>query len=228
MYKRSGSMYSTQPSSQLSTSASKRSRMTKRKREVYVGKSPIPKQLRNVMRYCERVSVTVGGTGVGNFHFSCNGLYDPNTSGLGRQPSYFDEIMSLYNHYHVLKAKMTVYFPPMGGSYMGMIVVDDDTALNSSDGAVWAERPSAKKTMVTTSGAGGQKLVCYWNARSVFGGDTVANTDLKGTATANPAEQQYFHVCIDGGGSVSSTTVGVWVEIEYDTLFDEWKSVAGS
>ena len=35
---------------------------------------------------------------------------DPNHTGVGHQPLYFDQLMTIYNHYIVIGAKITVKF----------------------------------------------------------------------------------------------------------------------
>lgn len=51
-------------------------------------------------------SVDPGIAGCASYVYSLNGLYDPDISGVGGQPTGFDQYMALYGKYTVLKAKV--------------------------------------------------------------------------------------------------------------------------
>ena len=64
-----------------------------------------PKTLKFIHKYCDNVSVS-GSAGIPfKYQFSCNGLYDPNITGTGHQPMYFDQVTPIYNQYRVIGAK---------------------------------------------------------------------------------------------------------------------------
>lgn len=42
--------------------------------------------------------------------YTTNGLYDPNTTGIGHQPTGFDQLMALYNEYVVIGSTIKVSF----------------------------------------------------------------------------------------------------------------------
>jgi len=71
-----------------------------------------PKKLIMNHKYTETVNVN-NTTGLFNTYvMSCNGLFDPNITGTGRQPLYFDQLTALYNHYVVIGSKCTFKFTP--------------------------------------------------------------------------------------------------------------------
>lgn len=227
MRKRSGSLYATEPSSQL-VASTKRARNLVRRREVNVGKTPIPRQLRNTLKYCQIVTITVNASGIGSTVLSCNGLYDPNITGAGHQPLYYDQMVALYNHYRVTASRLEVQFIPQSSqTFMGYIVQDDDTSLNAGAGYVFAERTGSKKACIS-SGIKNPSIKDSWSAKKVFPGDANSNDQLQGSSTSNPTEQTYWHVCVDGGTNMVSVTVQAWVFMEFDILWDEWVSVAES
>lgn len=65
------------------------------------------------LRYSTNISLdpkpeNLGSTGSNVWQFSANGCYDPDTTGLGHQPMYFDNYSAVYNQYRVLKSEITV------------------------------------------------------------------------------------------------------------------------
>lgn len=62
------------------------------------------------VRYFERgFSIDPAIGGLASTHvFSANGLFDTDITGVGHQPSGFDQLMTFYDHYTVTHAKITV------------------------------------------------------------------------------------------------------------------------
>ena len=88
------------------TTSKKKKYYTKNPVAIRLGKQPIPKQLYNRLKYAETINVPIGVGGTGNYLYSCNGMYDPNITGTGHQPMYFDQFTAMYDHYTVLKSMM--------------------------------------------------------------------------------------------------------------------------
>lgn len=66
--------------------------------------------------------VDPGLASCGTYVYSLNGMYDPDISGIGGQPTGFDQYMQLYEEYTVLKAKVTA------------CVINSDTTLSQLAG----------------------------------------------------------------------------------------------
>lgn len=217
-----------------STTVAKRQRTYKRKSRrapnyVRLGKQPIPKILFNTLKYCEAVTISTNLSGLGSYLFTCNGLYDPNTSGTGHQPLYYDQLIALYDHWTVYKSKITIKWQPSDTfSYKGIAFIDDDTAINVTAGYVANERTGAKNVLVPKDGGGEYITTAYWNAEATFGPNYMANDNLQGYGASNPVELSYFCAYVDGSLGGGSAGVNAWVEIEYQVVWDEWKSIDGS
>ena len=93
---------------------------------------PFGKQFYTTLRYNEAHTFSAGGAAnfASSYKFNLNSLYDPNESGLGHQPMGFDELMSIYEKYTVVGAKITVCF--LGDttvpSVVGLRLIDGNTA----------------------------------------------------------------------------------------------------
>lgn len=93
-----------------------------------------PVRFRTKMRYNELVSIASVGGSLSAYTFVANGLFDPNNTGTGHQPMYFDQAMLIYNHYKVIGSKINVKIAgpsnastPTANTQIAVIVTDDNT-----------------------------------------------------------------------------------------------------
>jgi len=169
-------------------------------------------------------------SGVATFYkFNCNGMYDPNNSVTGHQPYYFDQLTAVYNTYTVLKSSITISSQPAitsTGPWLQTVYLDDD-ANGVANAVVAAEREGCDWTFQHASNAPFRELKCYFNAAKMFGGDPLSDTDLQGSASANPTEQAVFHFQMYTP-SLENATVNVFVSMTFDCQFDEFVTAAPS
>jgi len=199
---------------------------------VSIGKQPFPKQLKNTLRYCDSWAASVNAAGLGTLAFSCNGLYDPNLALGGHQPLYFDQLMGIYDHYHVTNSRITVqlqWCSVTGLTYQYGAYVDDDASGVSTFNSL-QERPEAKSAMGVWSlyGYAPKPLKLSWSAAAAFGKDSLGDPELQGTASSNPAETQTFFILTDFGTPGASAGYTVNVQIEYDVVWTERATIAQS
>jgi len=197
-------------------------------RSISVGKAGFPKILKNTLKYTDAVVMTVTA-GAGSYLFSCNGLYDPNITGTGHQPMYFDQLMAVYDHYTVTSSRIKAYYVPdstITTGFMVTLYIDDDTATHAT-GLAAAERDSCKSVVIRPSSQVTTVLYNSWNAVKYFGPNPLANDNLQGSSSANPTEQSYF-VCQGYDFSGAASGLRLYVEIEYDVTWDELATTAQS
>jgi len=217
------------------TTTNKTAKTTRRRKyiskiptSVNVGKQPFPKQYRGSFRYCDQISVNLVA-GIGNYIYSANGLFDPDFTGTGHQPLYYDQIMAIYDHYTVLKSKIKV--TPMIGvaaNFLGVVYIDDDTSTRAN-AITMLESPGG--TYIAGNFSGGtpvRPLVLHWDAKKTFGGDPQSQDSLQGTVSANPTEQSFFVIGMEDVSPGTTVTVQLVVELEFDAVFDELKTIAQS
>lgn len=201
-----------------------------------VGKTKIgfPKQLRMKHRYVEILNVgsTLGALVTHNFR--ANGMFDPNQTGTGHQPMYYDQMTAIYNHWTVVKSKisiqlfdntngLTAYVASTFGCY-----IEDDTTITPGSINAMCEQSTAVWRMTSNQGQP-LRISKKWDAVQAFGPNPQANDDLQGTATADPTEQQhflFFYQPIAIG--VSTTFAYALVTIEYDAIWEELRNIDSS
>lgn len=191
-----------------------------------------PKKFTFKHKYSEIITLQDTGAGAVNYQFSCNGMFDPNITGTGHQPMYFDQISAIYNHYTVIGSKIRYRIVPAGTAvqnpYKIVTWINDDTTTTGGTDS-FSENKFAS-TRLCTGGVNPSQIVLTkkWSAKKFFGGSVLANDQLKGTAAANPAEQSYFQITFRTLDLASTVSVFVYVEIEYVAVWHELKELSSS
>lgn len=207
------------------SSSSSRSRVP-RPIKVNFGRQPVPNILKSRLKYSEIVSFTLNANGLAGFVFSANGLFDPNVTGTGHQPMYFDQMMALYDHYHVMNS--TIKFTPLytiNVSSVWTAFTDDDANIGSTSPYAAIEKMGSVTTTESLTQQPAKPLFQSFDAKKVFGGDPLSQSSLQGTASSNPSEQSYYFIYCNAGVDGGSSSVNVLVELWYDVVFDEVASV---
>lgn len=189
--------------------------------------SGFPEMMTQKLKYAEAIRHTVTA-GFLQYVFSANGLFDPNITGSGHQPLYFDQLMAIYNHYAVISSHIKI--TPYTGATIDLVkavYVDDDASGTTTATTVW-ERPGVRVSANPPSSTPIPSYDCYWKASNAFGKDVMSNDNLQGTATANPAEQSYFINVLFDPAAGTTTNVDFLYEIWYDVVFFERKDMTGS
>jgi len=218
---------SSNPKRVRQTAVSKRSKV---RRDSSVSfkfyKTPFPKRFFNTVSYTEAISVTLSG-GIGQYVFSTNGLYDPNTSGPGGQPLYFDQLTAIYDHYTVVRSKCRFMWTSTSAMILRVgTYIDDDSSVGTG-AMLAASRPGGKFVTTNTPYSDKQELTMYWDQKTAFGPGGDAEPNLQGSSSANPQEQQHFVINFtDPGGSAN--VVDLCVVIEYQTIWNEFATIGAS
>lgn len=188
-----------------------------------------PRTLKFKHRYSDVVNIS--GTGNPGYRFIANGLYDPNQSGTGHQPLYFDQLAAIYNHYCVIGSKIKVQIVPQGSTvedpYRVVLWLNDDTStvpnmegITEQNEAVQAICGGANPNTITLENS--------WSLKKRFMGRP-AESRFIGTSAANPSETTVFQLNIEAlDGGVSNIAVHAVVEIEFIAIWTELKDIAAS
>jgi len=187
-----------------------------------------PRRMYMVHKYSETTTVTSTTGSLVSQLFRANGLHDPNQTGTGHQPMYYDNLLNIYDHYTVVKAKAKITITPSAvptTAALCAFYTDDDTSIATTLEA--AVEQSDGSFIHIPNGYTGRSFVMTkeWSARKFFGGDPLSNDNLQGSSGANPTEESHF-VFMYQCNSVGTNSVFVTCEIEYFTVWDELKTQA--
>lgn len=192
-----------------------------------------PKNMMMTNKYTEIVQLSFASAQATatTYNFVCNSLYDPNQSSTGHQPLYFDQLMALYDHYTVIGAKMTVKFywtssnqPP---AVVGCFINDDPTSTSAVPSTLM-ENSNVQHRIMGLNQQTPVEFTMKWSAKKAFPGSTLANANLQGNAAASPAEIQCFTLFLSAADGASATSAFAEVNIEYISIYNELKDIAGS
>lgn len=192
-----------------------------------LGRQGFPKKLHINHKYVEKFAITVG-SGLNNYQlFHANGMYDPNVSIGGHQPIGFDEVSDLYNHYHVLRAKMTVELSPSTTPVFVAVSIEDDVA--APTGIFEAgEQATSTVTILPNTAVRPLSITKSWDAKQYFGGDILDNDQLQGNSASNPNESSYFCIFTEAVDGVTGYNLFGLVKIEYDAIWTEVRTFTQS
>lgn len=191
-----------------------------------------PKQVKFTHKYCEFFN-NVSTSGVPQaYRFRANGMFDPNHTGTGHQPLFFDQLGAIYDQYTVISSKITVSAVPSASStvpqQVGININDDAVGIAAVDINTINEQTESSFKQIAYTPEAPVMLTRYWSALKSFGANPLANSELRGTLSSDPTEQMFFvlySAAIDG-----ASTVGIWctVTIEYTAIWNELKDISSS
>lgn len=215
----------------------RRLRKNRKQRENVVNRSMVPlglglpKRILVTHKYREFVTST-STTGIATvYRFSCNGMFDPNITGTGHQPLYFDQLSAMYNHYTVIGSKATLKLIPTTSTTAATkfaFIINDDTVSTPTTIDGLAEQSKGSSWVVPAASNNPRTMSKTWSAKKTFGGSVLANDELKGDPTANPAEQSYFQLNFQAADETATVAFFVEWAIEYIAVWSELKDIAQS
>lgn len=232
--------------SQIMTFYNKRFKRTYAKKKVYKKKARsnlrwksqisagvgFPKRMTFTHKYHEQIIHTSTAGVITFYKYVCNGLFDPNSSGAGHQPYYFDQMSAIYNHYCVIGSKINIKAMPTTSSTAGYYITlaqNDDTVITNNTIDGMAEQGGGNVRMVPASSMDRVvSLTNKWSCKKTFGGSVLADDFLRGTAAANPTEVTIWCIGLQAADLSSTVAVEIEVSIEYITVWSEVKDVAQS
>jgi len=181
------------------------------------------------LKYVEFIALNPGGTFVpAVYDFSANGLYDPNITGSGHQPRGFDQFIVLWDHYLVEKSTCKATFAPSSTMVTNTIcgILLTDSVFTITDAPIELEQRNTTSCVISFDNHSQTRYLNY-NAKSFFG-KRWSNDSMVGNVAGNPADQAYFRIFAQGFSSSDPGPVEVLVELEYDVILTEPRSVAAS
>lgn len=198
-------------------------------------KSPAPYKMTAKLAYQEVVSLNPSAIADAVHRFSANGMFDPNLTGIGHQPRGFDQYMAMFDHFVVIGVKIKCIFVGIDDSAQASMIVgvalkDSATTYTSND---YMEGRTCNYAVLEQNSFGypSQKTIVMKANPNRFLGRSkpLSDSQLKGSITANPAEDVQLHIFASTlDGVTDPSTFNVNVLIEYTAVFIEPKTPAQS
>ncbi len=152
-------------------------------------------------------SVTPNITGI--YQFVCNGMFDPDLTGGGHQPFYYDQLSEFYKRYRVISSTISVHGASGTPHILGVEVRDNSgTTLLTSN---WLEKPSVLVRRSVSDGVSTKSFVRHsWKAKDWKRG-AWADDNMSGSlgSGSNPPTQYFYSVSI---AAKQATTAVVYIQ----------------
>lgn len=181
----------------------------------------MPDSIETILEYSDVVEIKSNTSPHAGYVFRGNSVYDPDYTGTGHQPRYFDQFMEVYGRYLVLSAKLTCQNVGTSG-FMITAPTTDPLAFGPST-LEYVELP--RSAFVASGNAAtipSPKTVSLYDTQGVLGLTRAQLEDLNysGTATTNPNQTWYINIgFVCSGLTTTSFTTTVLVHISYKVLF---------
>lgn len=196
----------------------------------------MPNKFSCKFRYAGEATINPGVAGIAGVHvISANGIYDPDITATGHQPRGFDQLMTMYDHYVVVGAKIKVTFMYQYSlSYynheVGINLKDTNTVHSDKndylEGRNFTSSVMPAFTAGTAAGTAPMRTLSYKSSTKKFLGrsNVMSDPELKGGITSNPTEGLFFHVwAAPSNSSVDQEAIGIRYTIDYLVMLIEPK-----
>jgi hypothetical protein len=188
------------------------------------------------LRYVDKRNLDPGTDSTISWIFSANGVYDPDITGTGGQPRFFDQWAAMYGRYCVEASSITAVF--IAGSststYTAMCGIDvrSDVTAQTTYGSYLEGRLTRVKPHVPNSGGPAVCTVKHGvNVAKWFALTQASDRDsLTAATSANPAQQLYYHVFASDADPAGGDPGASWctVTVDYTLRFYDPLSVVAS
>jgi len=186
------------------------------------GSNGFPAVQRVILTFESQITLNPGAA-VAQYTYRGNSLFDPDYTGTGGQPRYFDTYSTVYGKYRVLGSRIMVDIingSPTAACSMAVLPWTDPITFTS-----WArvsELPQARVSrMVPIASRITQRLTHATSTSAVCGlrNRQVMDEDWAATVGSNPLQIWYWNVCVASVDTSTSVAASIRVRLEYDSEF---------
>lgn len=189
------------------------------------------------LRYVDSTVINPSIGAIGYHWYSANNCSDPDYSGLGHQPSGWDQWGQFYNHYVVVGAKIKATFAlratgtEVGGIMIGGINLSDDVVATSDMSTLLEQSLATKNYQFFNLSNRPKTITKGYSAKKFFNVTNITDNwaRLGAQVQLTPAELAYFGVFVGCSDySVDPPNISCLIEIEYIVVFSEPKEIPQS
>ena len=191
--------------------------------------SPLPVSMKVRFRYASYDGLAFSaGIDLLSLVYSANGLYDPDIGGIGHQPSGFDQLMTMYDHYTVIGAKIVCTFVNTADRPIVAGIDVSDSSTISTDYREIIESGTCTYNHLAPQGSG--KSSCTLSYPLSIGkylgiSKLMSSSNARGNTSTNPQEQCFFFPFVYAPSISENVRIPINVTIEYQAVLTEPKAV---
>lgn len=184
-----------------------------------------PREIVTALRYVDTHTIQSSAGSAGGQVFRLNSVYDPDFTGAGHQPLYYDQFTAVYNKYVVIGATIKVDFSPLSddteitttGPYTVGLTMNNSNNW-ATNGATLSEQSGSLTTMVgRDKGTSVRSLTLRFDTKRDMG-VSIDDDDVQSVNSSNPNKTQFVYVwCADQ--NLTSGSVKINSTITYRVKF---------
>lgn len=205
----------------------KKRRSVKRRNIIKLTNRVVPKVARVKLVYCDYITMAEPvTTGFTHYKFHANDMYDPDATSVGHQPMGFDQYTAQYQHWMVLRSKITLTRCSTGtAGGVGVLGIEKSDNVSptfiSGEQIRQAELRTNKRSIIIRGEQPARgKVSMSFSSRKFFGSGAKPGEDsYKGTGSAGPAEKAFYHVYWHYPTHLAPGPITFLARIEYTAIF---------
>jgi hypothetical protein len=181
----------------------------------------LPRQMKAVMRYAfnDTITLNAGNSYMYDWSFRGNSLYDPDATGVGGQPTTYDQWCGFYGYYKCDKSVMTVKFntPELATTQPQInVVLFPHVSSNPGADVIGLLGPcKGVQHRVINLYVTDVSMVCRCSNAAMYPELSTTNNNFVAASNANPAFEWYYHICLDGSQVAADQDVLVVGYVDY-------------
>ncbi len=195
------------------------------------------------LRYCDTISINPAAGLTASHYFRANGMFDPDRTGAGHQPLYYDQLITMYDHYTVHGGFLKMTYVHAGSAAQvpgafGIFLDDNATQSYASATAIIEGGQKGGTVWTTTAGnsSGGNstgKSASPWvklsfDAKKFFGVKSLDGAQFRTGFGSSPTEDANY-CCYYGAIGGNDPPIAYFIiEVEYNAIFTEKSYTAQS
>lgn len=187
-----------------------------------------PDKLTTNLVYSESIILTPSGiTPTPYVVYKPTSLYDPNDAVGGGQPTFFDQLSTIYGRYKVNGCKMTASFSLSTqtaaniGPYLCGIQGSDVNSIVSTNPSVLISAPNTTFKLVSEQD-GTTSVTATYSPSNTF---EFFDDSIQARTNADPVINWYFKVFASPQGVAVTTPINVVLIMEYNATFSDLKQI---
>ena len=178
------------------------------------------------IRYSDQITLSPGAT-YGQYTYRGNSCFDPDETGIGHQPMYFDQYAAVYSKYKVISSRLTVSASNYNAAAStAIVVVPSSEIVTITSYSIAMEQPYAKRTelLPISTRAGVRTTITSGMSTARILGLTraqLAGEDYSASTGSTPSSVWYWNIAAFNTSAVSMQAA---VDLEYKVIFYDRRS----
>ncbi len=192
---------------------------------VTIPKVPgFPDQIRVSLVYEDLIPITTVANSYYTQIFRGNSLFDPDLTGIGHQPRYFDQYAAIYNKYKVYSSKIEIFVTNASATVpIGICILPLTDQQTSTLWYQSAEMPRAKSTkhLIPIASRYPVELDHFATTNEIIGlqPGQINDEDYGALVTGSPAQVWYWNILFQSADQTTILAAYLRVRLTYDSLF---------